>query len=148
MYLDELYVGGEKCYTEASKWLLKLLIGFYKKYHMMGIMYNSSLINRKRYIDFGCNIKNAKWVDSITMFFEPRLLLYSYGTDKDKPHEAHRRLQLWRFFLIDHNKEIPKIYRDNGLHTLDLLEKIRSDGTRNDKKLKELFNLYINFEDE
>ena len=140
MCLDELHVSGHKCYTEASKWLLKLLIGFYRKHHMMHILYASSIVKRERYVGFGGKGGEARWIPSLTLFFEQMELLYSYNYDKNVPHDAHYRLQLWRFFLLEHINEVPEEFR-KYVNPFELVNTIRIDGKRNDKRLNKLFEL-------
>ena len=47
---------------------------------------------------------------------------------------------MWRYFLITHQKHIPQYFR-TYIGTKQLVSELKKDGTRNDKRLENIFKI-------
>ena len=132
------YIEHVKYYSDNSKWLAKLFLQFCHEYKFQ-TLFESSMSDRRMRFDYLIN--NPITINGTTLFFETREKLlehYNYGETHCSP--VYYRLFMWRYFLITHQDHIPQYFKSYiGIN--QLLTQLRIDGTRNDKRLENIFKI-------
>ena len=134
-----MYIENIKYYSDNSKWLAKLFLQFCHEYKFHLLMFESSIMNRRE--RFNWLVNNPLSINSTVLYFEPienLLEHYNYGETHCSP--VFYRLFMWRYFLITHQDHIPQYFKSYiGIN--QLLSQLRIDGTRNDKRLENIFKI-------
>lgn len=134
-----MYIEHVKYYSDNSKWLAKLFLQFCREYKCQFLMFESSMSDRRMRFDYLIN--NPITIRGTTLFFETREKLlehYNYGEKYCSP--AYYRCTMWKYFLITHQDYIPPYYK-YFIGISQLLSQLKIDGTRNDKRLENIFKI-------
>lgn len=102
-------------------------------------MLESGVMNRRE--RFNWLVNNPLTISGAVLYFESTESLlnhYSYGEKYCSP--VFYRHFMWRYFLITHQDHIPQYFKSYiGIN--QLLSQLRIDGTRNDKRLENIFKI-------
>lgn len=140
-----MYIDHVKYYSNNSKWLAKLFLQFCHEYKFHLLMFEtseSSLMSRRQ--RFNWLVNHPKFLSAAVTYFEPRENLLDpciYGEKYCGP--VFYRLFMWRYFLITHQDHIPRYFR-LYIGVKQLVSELKKEGTRNDKRLKNIFKKIIN----
>lgn len=76
---------------------------------------------------------------AVTYFESVSSLLYDFSY-RERCTNAFYRLFMWRYFLLTHQKYIPQYFK-TYIGTKQLISVLKKDGTRNDKRLENIFKI-------
>jgi len=134
-----MYIEHVKYYSDHSRWLAKLFLQFCREYKCQFLMFESSVMSRRE--RFNWLVNNPLRISDTVVYFETTeniLNHYTYGEKYCSP--VFYRHFMWRYFLITHQDHIPQYFKSYiGIN--QLLSQLRIDGTRNDKRLENIFKI-------
>lgn len=133
-----MYIEHVKYYSDHSRWLAKLFLQFCHEYKCQFLMFESSVMSRRERFDFLVN--NPQSISGAVTYFESvSNLIYDFA-HRERCTPAFYRLFMWRYFLLTHQKYIPPYFR-SYIGKKQLVSELKKDGTRNDKRLKNIFKI-------
>jgi len=133
------YIESIKYYSDHSRWLAKLFLQFCHEYKCQCLMFESNVMARRERFDW-LVFHPASISDTVTFFeTQTNLLEHLYFGEK-KCTQVFFRCFMWRYFLIKHQKYIPQYYK-YFVGTKQLVSEMKKDGTRNDKRLENIFKI-------
>ena len=101
-------------------------------------MFESNTMNRMEMFNWLAN--NPQSISSAVTYFESVSdLIYDF-TYRERCTPAFYRLFMWRYFLLTHQKYIPPYFR-SYIGEKQLVSVLKKDGTRNDKRLENIFKI-------
>lgn len=133
-----MYIEHIKYYSDHSRWLAKLFLQFCREYKFQ-TLFESNMSDRRMRFDYLIN--NPITISGTTLFFETREKLLehcNYGETHCSP--VYYRLFMWRYFLIKRQDNIPPYFK-SYIGVKQLVSKLKQDGTRNDKRLENIFKI-------
>ena len=134
-----MYIEHIKYYSDNSKWLAKLFLQFCHKYKFHFLMFECSVASRRERFDW--LTLNPANISSTVIYFESlENLLRHYNYDTNRCSPIFYRHFMWRYFLLTHQKYIPAYFR-SYIGVKQLLSELKKDGTRNDKRLENIFKI-------
>ncbi len=136
-----MYIEHIKYYSDNSKWLAKLFLQFCHEYKYQFLMFETNPMHRRERFDW--LTLNPTYISTTVVYFEPvenLLRHYDCGTDSCSP--VFYRLAMWKYFLIKHQDKIPRYFL-SYLGVTKLLSELREGGTRNDKRLENIFKILL-----
>lgn len=134
-----MYIEHIKYYSDNSKWLAKLFLQFCREYKFHLLMFESSVMSRRE--RFNWLVNNPLCLSGTVLYFESLENLsnhYNYNTNICSP--VFYRHAMWRYFLITHQNNIPPYFR-SYIGVKQLVSELKKDGTRNDKRLENIFKI-------
>ena len=134
-----MYIEHVKYYSDNSSWLAKLFLQFRREYKCQFLMLESTIMTRRE--RFNWLVNNPQRISGTVIYFESLSdLLYHFNYGPLHCSPVHYRLFMWRYFLITHQKHIPQYFRAY-IGTKQLVSELKKGGTRNDKKLENIFKI-------
>jgi len=134
-----MYIEHIKYYSDNSKWLAKLFLQFCREYKFHFLMFECSVTSRRERFDW--LTLNPANISSTVIYFEPlENLLRHYNYDTNSCSPIFYRHFMWRYFLLTHQKYIPAYFR-SYIGVKQLLSELKKEGTRNDKRLENIFKI-------
>ena len=130
-----------KYYSDHSRWLAKLFLQFCREYKCQFLMFESSVMNRRERFDW--LVYYPQSISNTVLYFEPTENLlnhYAYGEERCSP--VFYRHAMWKYFLITHQNNIPPYFK-SYIGVKQLLYELKKDGTRNDKRLENIFKILL-----
>ena len=134
-----MYIEHVKYYSDRSRWLAKLFLQFCHEYKFHFLMFESSVMSRRERFDW--LVGHPLSISGAVLYFEPIEYLfnhYNYNTNMCSP--VFYRHFMWRYFLITHQNNIPPYFK-SYIGVKQLLFELKKDGTRNDKRLENIFKI-------
>lgn len=128
-----------KYYSDNSKWLAKLFLQFCHEYKYQFLMFESNAMRRRNRFDW--LTLNPTNISCTVVYFESiENLLNHYKYNANICSPVFYRNAMWKYFLINHQDKIPRYFLPY-IGVPKLLSELREEGTRNDKRLENIFNI-------
>lgn len=102
-------------------------------------MFESSVMSRRE--RFNWLVDHPLSISGAVLYFELRKNLlnhYIYGEEYCSP--VFYRNFMWKYFLITHQNNIPPYFK-SYIGVKQLVFELKKDGTRNDKRLENIFKI-------
>lgn len=133
-----MYIEHVKYYSDHSRWLAKLFLQFCREYKCQFLMFESNTMARRE--RFNWLTLNPTNISSTVLYFESvSNLLYDFSY-RERCTPVFYRNFMWKYFLITHQKYIPP-YFSSYIGVKQLVSELKKDGTRNDKRLENIFKI-------
>ena len=127
-----------KYYSDHSRWLAKLFLQFCHKYKFHLLIFESNTMSRRE--RFNWLVNNPQSISGAVIYFESvSKLLYEFS-HRERCTPVFYRNFMWKYFLITHQKYIPPYFR-RYIGVKQLVSELKKDGTRNDKRLENIFKI-------
>lgn len=133
-----MYIEHVKHYSDHSRWIAKLFLQFCREYKCQFLMFESNTLNRMEIFNWLAN--NPQSISSAVTYFESVSDLIYYFNYIERCTPVFYRLFMWRYFLLTHQKYIPPYFR-SYIGEKQLVSVLKKDGTRNDKRLENIFKI-------
>lgn len=133
-----MYIEHAKYYSDHSRWIAKLFLQFCREYKCQFLMFESNTLNRMEIFNWLAN--NPQSISSAVTYFESVSDLIYYFNYIERCTPVFYRLFMWRYFLLTHQKYIPPYFR-SYIGEKQLVSVLKKDGTRNDKRLENIFKI-------
>jgi hypothetical protein len=103
-------------------------------------MFESNTMSRRE--RFNWLVNNPRSISGAVTYFESvSSLLYDFSY-RERCTPAFYRLFMWRYFLLTHQKYIPPYFK-SYIGVKQLVSELKKDGTRNDKRLENIFKILL-----
>ena len=134
-----IYIEHIKYYSDHSRWLAKLFLQFCHEYKCQSLMFGTNAMHRRE--KFNWLTLNPTTISSTVVYFEPLdNLLNHYKYDGNTCSPVFYRKTMWKYFLIKHQDKIPRYFL-SYVGVAKLLSELKEEGTRNDKRLENIFKI-------
>lgn len=101
-------------------------------------MFESNVMSRRE--KFNWLVRNPKSISDTVIFFETRENIinhYLYYREEYCSPVFYRHF-MWKYFLVTHQNNIPPYFK-SYIGVKQLVSELKKDGTRNDKRLENIF---------